>query len=180
MIILFNKPFNVLSQFTDNNIQSHERNNLSDYINISNVYPAGRLDRDSEGLLILTDQGYLQSRISDPKYKMEKTYWVQVEGTVTEGSLEKLSAGVILKDGITSKAKVRKINQPEQLWSRIPPIRERKSIPVQWLEIIISEGRNRQVRRMTASVGHPTLRLIRAKIGEWKLNNLKSGSYEVI
>ena len=111
---------------------------------------------------------------------MEKTYWVQVEGTVTEGSLKKLSTGVMLKDGMTSKAKVRKIDQPEQLWSRIPPIRERKSIPVQWLEIIISEGRNRQVRRMTASVGHPTLRLIRAKIGEWKLNNLKSGSYEVI
>ena len=180
MIILFNKPFNVLSQFTDNKIQSDKRKNLSNYISIPNVYPAGRLDRDSEGLLILTDQGNLQSKISHPKYKMEKTYWAQVEGEVNDASLEKLSKGVLLKDGMTSKAKVKRIIQPENLWARIPPIRERKVIPVQWLEIIICEGKNRQVRRMTASIGHPTLRLIRAKIGEWELNNLKSGFFEVI
>jgi 23S rRNA pseudouridine2457 synthase len=180
MIVLFNKPFNVLSQFTDNNNQSHDRKNLSNYINIPNIYPAGRLDKDSEGLLILTDQGNLQSKISHPKYKMEKTYWVQVEGEVNNESLDKLSSGVILKDGMTSKAKVKIINQPEQLWKRVPPIRERKIIPVQWLEIVISEGRNRQIRRMTASIGHPTLRLIRAKIGKWTLNNLKSGSFEII
>jgi 23S rRNA pseudouridine2457 synthase len=179
MIVLFNKPFNVLSQFTDKEKQFNTRENLSDYINIPNIYPAGRLDKDSEGLLILTDEGVLQSKISDPKYKVAKTYWVQIEGKISKANLEKLRQGVHLKDGITLKAQARRII-PQGLWPRTPPIRERKKIPVEWLEIIIMEGRNRQVRRMTASVGHPTLRLIRVQIGNWKLDNLESGCIAII
>ena len=177
--VLFNKPFNVLSQFTDKEKQFNTRENLSDYINIPNIYPAGRLDKDSEGLLILTDEGLLQSKISDPKYKVAKTYWVQIEGKISKANLEKLRQGVHLKDGITLKAQARRII-PQGLWPRTPPIRERKKIPVEWLEIIIMEGRNRQVRRMTASVGHPTLRLIRVQIGSWKLDNLESGCIAII
>ena len=180
MIVLFNKPFNVLSQFTDNTKINVSRGNLSDYIDVPNVYPAGRLDRDSEGLLILTDQGKLQQKISDPKYKMTKTYWVQIEGNIADDSLNNLRHGVQLKDGMTQKAIVRRIKQPYNLWLRKPPIRERKNIPDEWIEIIISEGKNRQIRRMTAAVGHPTLRLIRTRIGDWHLNNLRKGTYKIL
>lgn len=180
MIILFNKPFNVLSQFTDNTKINVSRGNLSDYIDVPNVYPAGRLDKDSEGLLILTDHGKLQQKISDPKYKMTKTYWVQIEGNIAEDSLNNLRHGVQLKDGMTQKAIVKRIKQPHNLWLRKPPIRERKNIPDEWIEIIISEGKNRQIRRMTAAVGHPTLRLIRTRIGDWHLNNLRSGTYKIL
>ena len=180
MIVLFNKPFNVLSQFTDNTKINVSRGNLSDYIDVPNVYPAGRLDKDSEGLLILTDQGKLQQKISDPKYKMTKTYWVQIEGNIADDSLNNLRHGVQLKDGMTQKAIVKRIKQPHNLWLRKPPIRERKNIPDEWIEIIISEGKNRQIRRMTAAVGHPTLRLIRTRIGDWHLNNLRKGTYKIL
>ena len=180
MIVLFNKPFNVLSQFTDNKNIIVSRGNLSDYIDVPNVYPAGRLDKDSEGLLILTDQGKLQQKISDPKYKMTKTYWVQIEGNIADDSLNNLRHGVQLKDGMTQKAIVKRIKQPHNLWLRKPPIRERKNIPDEWIEIIISEGKNRQIRRMTAAVGHPTLRLIRTRIGDWHLNDLQNGTYKIL
>ena len=142
-----------------------------------NVYPAGRLDRDSEGLLLLTDDGKLQARIAQPKHKMPKIYWVQVEGVPDEAALKQLCQGVMLKDGRTQVASARLIAEPGSLWPRDPPIRIRKFVPDSWLEMIISEGKNRQVRRMTAAVGHPTLRLIRAQIGDWSLGDLKSGSY---
>lgn len=179
-IILFNKPFNVLSQFTDRAGASGERETLSDYIDAPGVYPAGRLDRDSEGLLILTDDGRQQARISNPKHKVAKTYWVQVEGVPSEGALEALRGGVELKDGLTRPAKVRAISEPAELWPRTPPVRFRKSVPDRWLELTITEGRNRQVRRMTAAVGHPTLRLIRWSVGGWSLDTLASGQWRQV
>lgn len=173
-IILFNKPFNVLSQFTD----QAERDTLMRHLShIKGFYPAGRLDRDSEGLLLLTDNGQLQHRISHPKQKLEKTYWVQIEGQATEQALQSLRNGIELNDGPTRPAKVRIIPEPAALWPRTPPIRERKNQATQWLEIRITEGRNRQVRRMTAAAGHPTLRLIRAAIGHWQLGDLQPGEF---
>jgi len=172
-IILLNKPYGVLCQFTD----SEGRPTLADYITEKNVYAAGRLDKDSEGLVVLTDDGDLQHKITDPKHKLEKTYLVQVEGDITEEAIKKLHDGVKLKDGITKPAKAKAINEPENLWPRDPPIRERKSIPTSWIELIISEGRNRQVRRMTAAVNFPTLRLIRTKIGDWNLGALLPGEH---
>ena len=176
-LVLFNKPFGVLSQFTDAKSPS-PRPTLSGYIDIPSVYPAGRLDRDSEGLLILTGDGRLQARIADPKNKMEKTYLVQVEGAPTDAELAPLRKGVTLKDGPTRPAKVRLI-PPPALWERDPPVRFRKSVPDTWLEITISEGRNRQVRRMTAHIGFPTLRLVRWRIGDWTLQGIKPGQFVV-
>ena len=177
MLILFNKPFNVLSQFTDKSIKGQERKTLSPYIPMPHLYPAGRLDRDSEGLLLLTDDGKLQARITQPKNKILKTYWAQVEGVPSDDVLGTLQSGVKLKDGTTRPSKARLIPEPEGLWPRNPPIRIRKSVPDSWIELQITEGKNRQVRRMTAAVGHPTLRLIRAQIGDWTLDNLLPGSY---
>lgn len=176
MLIAFNKPYGVLSQFTDKGTAGSARPTLSDYIDVKDVYPAGRLDRDSEGLLLLTDDGKLQARIADPKHKLEKTYWAQVEGEPGEAALEKLRTGVALKDGLTRAAKARLIDPPD-LWPRDPPIRFRKSVPDSWIELTISEGRNRQVRRMTAAVGHPTLRLVRVRIGNWTLESLGPGEW---
>lgn len=174
-LILFNKPFGVLPQFTDRGSET-KRATLSDFIDVPGVYPAGRLDRDSEGLMILTDDGKMQARIADPKYKMPKTYLVQVEGEVADESLTLLRQGVELKDGLTRPADVERIAEPD-LWPRNPPIRVRKSVPDCWLKVTISEGRNRQVRRMTAAVGHPTLRLVRWSIGDWTLGELQPGEW---
>ncbi|WP_394152761.1 pseudouridine synthase [Loktanella salsilacus] len=174
-LILLNKPFDVLSQFTDARSPS-PRPTLSQFIDVPRVYPAGRLDRDSEGLLLLTDDGALQARISDPRYKAAKTYLVQVEGIPDDAALSALRGGVTLKDGPTRPAKVRRIDTPD-LWPRNPPVRFRKSVPDCWLELTITEGRNRQVRRMTAHVGHPTLRLVRWQIGDWTLGGLAPGTW---
>lgn len=171
-IILFNKPFNVLSQFTHDVPEQA----LAHYIDAPGFYAAGRLDKDSEGLLLLTSSGKLQHQIAHPRFKLPKTYWAQVEGDISDQAIADLQKGVILKDGRTRPAKVRKMTEPD-LWERHPPIRERKNIPTTWIELIISEGRNRQVRRMTAAVGYPTLRLVRAAIGPWRLEDLQPGEY---
>ena len=175
MIVLFNKPFRVLSQFTGDG----DKAVLADYIDIPGVYCAGRLDYDSEGLLVLTDDGRLQRRIADPTGGKEKGYWVQVEGIPGECDLDKLRTGVLLKDGWTRPARVRLVDPPE-VGERDPPIRVRKRIPTAWLDLVITEGRNRQVRRMTAHIGYPTLRLIRYRVGDWSLENLPAGAYRVL
>lgn len=171
-IILFNKPFGVLSQFTG----AKPEETLANYIPHKDFYAAGRLDKDSEGLLLLTDDGKLQQQISNPKYKQSKVYLAQVEGLINEDALSSLRTGIKLKDGLTLPAKAKVINSPD-IWPRVPAIRERKNIPTSWLELSIKEGRNRQVRRMTAAVGYPTLRLIRASVGQWELDNLQPGQF---
>jgi len=173
-LILLNKPFGYISQF------SGADKNLSDLVSESDVYPAGRLDKDSEGLLLLTGNGKLQHKIAHPSQKLRKTYWAQVEGRVSTNALEKLRDGVLLKDGSAAATDVRKIDEPANLWPRVPPIRSRQSIPTEWIQLVIDEGRNRQVRRMTAAVGLPTLRLIRYQIGEWTINGIVCGTYKKI
>ena len=171
MLIAFNKPFGVLCQFTG------EGSTLADYIDVPKVYPAGRLDKDSEGLLLLTDDGALQARISSPKFKRPKTYLALVERAPDADALERLRHGVALKDGVTRPARARRIDPPGWLWPRDPPVRHRKNVEDIWLELILREGRNRQVRRMTAAVGHPTLRLVRTAIGTWSLGGLEPGAW---
>jgi 23S rRNA pseudouridine2457 synthase len=178
-LILFNKPFGVLCQFTDKGTESSPRPTLSALIDVPGVYPAGRLDLDSEGLLLLTDDGRLQARIADPKFKMPKTYLVQVEGEVTEASLDLLRRGVRLKDGPTRPAEAEIIPDPD-LWPRDPPVRFRKTVPDCWLRLTIREGRNRQVRRMSAAIGHPTLRLVRWRIGDWSVEGLQPGQWREV
>lgn len=172
MLVAFNKPFGVLCQF------SGEGDTLANYIDLKNIYPAGRLDKDSEGLLLLTDDGKLQHKIAHPKFDKEKTYIVQVDGQITPEAVVQLAKGVSLKDGLTKPAKAKIINTPDWLWDRNPPVRFRKNIPTSWLELKITEGKNRQVRRMTAHLGFPTLRLIRTQIGDWSLTNINPGCYE--
>ncbi len=177
-LILLNKPYGVLSQFTDRGSPT-ARATLSDHVDVPGVYPAGRLDRDSEGLLLLTDDGALQARIADPRFKLPKTYLVQVEGAPDAAALDRLRQGVVLNDGPTRPAEVAAIDPPA-LWPRDPPVRFRKSVPDHWLSLTIREGRNRQVRRMTAAVGLPTLRLVRWRIGEWTLDGLAPGTWREV
>ncbi len=172
-ILLFNKPYGVICQFSRDGAHP----TLADYIAVPDVYPAGRLDTDSEGLLLLTDDGKLQHRITDPKHKLPKTYWVQVEGVPDDAALAQLRKGLMLKDGMTLPAEVQAMAEPVGLWQREPPVRYRKAIPTSWLALTIREGRNRQVRRMTAAVGFPTLRLIRHRIGDWTLDGLSPGEW---
>lgn len=181
-LILFNKPYQVLSQFTDNSGTTHSdkpRATLADWIPVPGVYPAGRLDFDSEGLLLLTDSGTLQHQIASPKQKLPKTYWVQVEGQISDAALESLRHGVVLKDGKTRPARVERLAEPE-LWPRNPPVRYRETVPTSWISLAITEGRNRQVRRMTAATGFPTLRLVRYAIGEWTVADLAPGQYQTL
>lgn len=180
-LILFNKPFQVLSQFTDNSREDagEKRATLADFISLPSVYPAGRLDFDSEGLLLLTDSGPLQHQIASLGKKMAKTYWVQVEGQIDDSALQSLRQGVTLKDGKTRPALVEHLDPPE-LWPRTPPVRYRETVPTSWISITITEGRNRQVRRMTAAVGFPTLRLVRYAIGEWTVKDLAPGDYRTL
>ncbi len=174
-LILFNKPFQVMCQFTND----AGRATLADFINVPEVYAAGRLDYDSEGLLVLTNAGWLQHRIADPKHKLSKTYLVQVERVPDAQAIRQLAKGVVLNDGMTRPATIELIDEPD-VWPRVPPIRERKNIPTAWLRVTITEGRNRQVRRMTAAVGHPTLRLIRERIGQWELGELAPGEWKEV
>ena len=175
-LILFNKPYGVLPQFTDSGTQGSPRATLSDYVDVPGVYPAGRLDMDSEGLILLTDDGRLQARIADPKFKMPKTYLVQVEGDCDDMALAALRHGVRLKDGVTLPAQAQRIDPPD-LWPRDPPVRFRKTVPDCWIKLTIHQGKNRQVRRMTAVLGFPTLRLVRWGIGEWTLDGLATGTW---
>lgn len=175
-LLLLNKPFDVLTQFSG----GAGRATLKDLVNVPGVYPAGRLDRDSEGLLLLTNDGALQARIADPRHKLAKTYWVQVEGTPSAEQLQQLARGVLLSDGPSLPAQARLLAPPPDLWPRNPPVRFRQSIPTHWLELVIREGRNRQVRRMTAAVGLPTLRLVRIAIGPWRLNGLAPGAWREV
>lgn len=174
-LIVLNKPYGVLTQFSDD----QGRATLADYVPIKDVYPAGRLDRDSEGLLLLTNDGRLQAQIAEPRYKTSKTYWAQVEGATTEQQLQQLRQGVLLKDGMTLPAEAELLSEPE-LWLRDPPIRYRASIPTSWISLTISEGKNRQVRRMTAAVGLPTLRLVRVRVGQWQLDGLQPGEWREV
>jgi 23S rRNA pseudouridine2457 synthase len=173
MLILLNKPFDVLCQFS----RDGDRAVLADFVPVPGVYPAGRLDRDSEGLVVLTDDGRLQARVADPKHKLEKVYLAQVEGVVTDAALARLRGGVELNDGPTLPARARSVDQPDWLWPRVPPIRVRKSVPDGWIELTLREGRNRQVRRMCAAVGLPCLRLIRWRVGDWSLEGLAPGEW---
>jgi 23S rRNA pseudouridine2457 synthase len=175
MILLFNKPYGIICQFT-----GEDRTTLASYIDVKGVYPAGRLDTDSEGLLVLTDDGRLQNRISHPHHKLPKTYLAQVEGVPDPEALQRLAKGVKLNDGLTLPAKARAVPEPTWLWERTPPIRFRKRVEDSWIELAIREGRNRQVRRMTAAVGHPTLRLVRWAVGDWTLEGLKPGEYRQV
>ena len=175
-LILLNKPYDVVSQFTDKD----GAKTLAHFVSTKKVYPAGRLDKDSEGLLLLTNDGALQARITEPKQKLAKSYWVQVEGTVSTSTIKQLSLGIALNDGMTLPAKIKRIRQPADLWPRVPPVRRRDSIPTDWLEVTIEEGRNRQIRRMTPAIGHPTLRLIRHRVGNWQLGDLQPGESIVL
>ena len=172
-LILLNKPYGVLCQFTS----PDGRPTLADYVDRPGVYPAGRLDADSEGLVVLTDDGALQARITDPRRALAKTYWVEVEGEPSDGAIDELARGVVLRDGPTRRAEVRRLDPPPALWPRDPPIRVRRAIPTAWLALTIHEGRNRQVRRMTAAVGLPTLRLVRWSVGDWTLDALAPGAW---
>ncbi len=183
-VLLFNKPYRVLSQFTDKRHEAasdgQPRQTLADFIDQPKFYPAGRLDFLSEGLMVLTDNGALQQRISSPEQKMEKSYWIQVEGSPSNEALQQLAKGVELKDGLTKPAKIQRLNQAPSLWQREPPVAQHREINSQWLNICIQEGRNRQIRRMLASVQHPVLRLVRHRIGDWGLSNLEPGEYKKI